>query len=215
MGDDGAVAADKERGKQSVRDMVISLVVIILAAGVIYVFVPHGKSKDPVVKPVSYRVELDSARRAAPYPVAAPAGLSAKWRATSVQYRGTGEHRAAWHLGFMTPENEYAAVEQSSAARPARFVRDVTQQAEKTSQTKTIKGQKWTRWQGAKYDAWVREVPDGDQQGGGKGPFTTVVTGTASEGRLAQLAGALSTDRGQREAQRGSPQAPAGGPAVS
>ena len=71
----GDVAADKQRGTQTVRDMLISLAVILLAAWVIYLFIPHDEEADPV-RPVSYRVELDSARRAAPYPVAAPLGPS-------------------------------------------------------------------------------------------------------------------------------------------
>lgn len=211
MGDDVRVAADKQRGKQTVRDMVISLAVILLAAWVIYLFVPHGESEKPVVKPVSYRVELDSARRAAPYPVAAPEGLSAAWRATSVTYEGQGEHQAAWHLGFMAPGDQYAAVEQSSQARPVKFVEDVTHNAVKTSRTQVIDGKKWTRWKGPKYDALVREEPAGKT--GGHRPYTTVVTGTASFEQLAELAGALSGDGGQREAQRGTHQ-PAGSAAA-
>lgn len=208
------------------RDMVLSLVVILLAAWVIYLFVPHEESKKPVVKQVSYRVELDSARRAAPYPVAAPEGLGKDWRATSVKYEPDGEHQAAWHLGFMAPDDQYAAVEQSSVKRPDKFVEDVTQNAAKTSRTKVIGDKEWTLWKGSKYNALVREEPKGEGTGSGKssgkgggkdgkhkGPYTTVVTGTASYDRLAQLAGALTGDGGRSEAERGTQQAPAGGPA--
>nr|WP_206442745.1 DUF4245 domain-containing protein [Streptomyces boncukensis] len=164
--------------------MVISLAVIVLAAGVIYQFIPHDEGKDPV-KPVSYDIEVKSARRAAPYPVAAPEGLSKKWRATSVRYTaGQGPEGSRWHLGFMTPDDEYAAVEQSDAKRPERYVRDITQGAEKTARTERIGGTEWVRYEGAKYDALVRK-PDADSKA------STVVTGTAPFKQLRQLAGAL------------------------
>ena len=81
----GRVAADaaeagpqrsRREGRGTVRGMVPSLAVVLLAAFAIYLFVPHDEDVDPV-KPVGYRVELDSARRAAPYP-GAGAGRAAR-----------------------------------------------------------------------------------------------------------------------------------------
>lgn len=182
MRDDGKVAADKQRGRQTARDMVLSLAVIVLAAGVIYLFIPHDEDKNPV-KTVSYRVELDTARRAAPYPVAAPAGLPEEWRATSVRYGADDPEGSVWHLGFLTPDDEYVALEQSDAKRPGTYIEDVTQGAEKTAKTVSAGGQEWQRYEGEKYDALVRT--------GGKAEATTVVTGTASAEQLARFAGAL------------------------
>ena len=184
MGDDGRVAADKKRGTQTVRDMVLSLAVILLAAGVIYLFIPHDADHDPVKK-VDYRVELSTARRAASYPVEAPVGLPGGWRATSVTYDADSDKGgAAWHLGFLTGKDQYAAVEQSDA-RPGPYVEKVTQGARRTDQVRTIDGDRWVRWHGDTYDALVRRS-DG---------WTTVVTGTAPVDKLAELAGAL-TDGG-------------------
>jgi hypothetical protein len=115
--------------------------------------------------------------------VAAPEGLSKDWRATSVRYTADGTKGAAWHLGFMTPDNEYAAVEQSDERRPGRFVNDVSQGAEKTAKTQRVDGEKWTRYEGEKYDALVRTAEDGKS--------VTVVTGTATFKQLGELAGAL------------------------
>lgn len=185
--DDGGVAVDKKSGPRTVRDMVLSLGVILLAAWVIYLFIPHDEEKDPV-KTVSYRVEVSTARRAAPYPVAAPEGLSERWRATSVRYEGRGRDGATWHLGFMTPANEYAAVEQSDG-RPAAFIRDVTMDAEPTRKTRRIDGAEWTRYRGGEYDALVRKEPG----------VTTVVTGTASFEQLVELTAALEARGGTTE----------------
>ncbi|OEU86277.1 hypothetical protein DB35_14710 [Streptomyces abyssalis] len=187
--------------------MVPAMAVVLLAAFVIYLFIPHDESVDPV-KPVSYKVELDSARRAAPYPVLAPEGLSAKWRATSVRYEGGGADGRVWHLGFITPDTQYAAVEQSDARRPAKYIEDVTQGARRTADTVRVRGEEWTRYEGEKYDALVRRSAAGGSEGsegsgddgkagrGGKAaggrPYTTVVTGTASFEQLQKMAAALS-----------------------
>ena len=171
------------------RDMVFSMGVVTLAAGVIYLFVPHGDSEDPAVKPVNYEVELRTASRAAPYPLAAPQGLPDAWRATSVTYEGAGPDGAAWHLGFLAPGNEYVALEQSDAA-PKAFVEDVTHGARKAGEPVRVDGEAWERYEGEKYDALVRA---------GEG-VTTVVTGTAPLGQLKQFAAALEPGGEQRRA---------------
>ncbi|MEU2429609.1 DUF4245 domain-containing protein [Streptomyces sp. NPDC007861] len=165
------------RGKQTVRGMVQSMAVVLAAAFVVYLFVPHDDSGDPV-RAVDYRVELVTARRAAPYPVAAPTGLPADWKPTSVSYKRQSGN--AWHLGFLDPDSQYVAIEQSTA--PAgKYVPKVTQQAARTDATEQVGGATWQRWEGPKYDALVRTD---------KGS-TTVVTGTASFARLAEMAAAL------------------------
>lgn len=171
------------------RDMVLSLAVIGALVGVIYIFIPHDDSptaEQNAVKTVDYRVEVTTARRAAPYAVAAPEGLADGWRATSVSYKASNDGKGgAWHLGFLDPEQHYAAVEQSDA--PAReFIKDVTLGATKTKGQQAVGAEKWDRYQGETYKALVREESD----------VTTVVTGTAPYGRLAELAGALKAKKG-------------------
>ncbi|MFD7862117.1 DUF4245 domain-containing protein [Streptomyces sp. NPDC057682] len=169
----------KQRGKQTARDMFLSVMVIAAVAGVVYLFVPHDDKADPV-KPVDYRVELLTARRAAPYPVAAPGGLAEEWKATSVRYDGASGN--SWHLGFIDPDGKYVAVEQSTAAA-GKYVTEVSQQAKDTGRTQQVAGETWQRWEGPRYDALVRHD---------KGT-TTVVTGSASAERLAEMAAALKT----------------------
>ncbi|MFE0648790.1 DUF4245 domain-containing protein [Streptomyces sp. NPDC059534] len=165
------------RGRQTVRGMIQSLGVILIAAGVMYLFIPHDEEAEPV-KAKDYRVELLTAQRAAPYPVLAPQGLGDGWKATVVSYKR--ENANAWQLGFLSPDTQYVAVHQSTAA-PGTYVPDVTHRAKDTGRTETVAGQVWQRWEGPKYDALVRT----------DGAATTVVTGTASFERLAEMAGAL------------------------
>lgn len=173
------VSVASERGKQTIRDMFLSMVLIVAAAGVIYLFIPHDDKADPV-QTVDYRVELATARRAAPYPVAAPAGLPAGWKPTSVSYDGA--EGSSWHLGFLDPDGHYVAVEQSTA--PAKsYVPEVSQSAEDTGRTETVAGREWQYWKGGKYGALVLRSEGS----------TTVVTGSAPAKRLAEMAAALTT----------------------
>ncbi|MFE5945781.1 DUF4245 domain-containing protein [Streptomyces sp. NPDC056480] len=169
------------RGRQTVRGMFQSLGVILVAAGVMYLFIPHDESAEPV-KAKDYRVELLTAQRAAPYPVLAPEGLGEGWKATVVSYKR--ENANAWQLGFLSPDTQYVAIHQSTAA-PKTFVPDVTQRAKDTGKTETVAGRVWQRWEGPKYDALVRV----------DGGATTVVTGTASFERLAEMVGSLQSKK--------------------
>ncbi|MEU7030172.1 DUF4245 domain-containing protein [Streptomyces sp. NPDC015232] len=165
------------RGRQTVRGMFQSLAVIMVAAGVMYLFIPHDEKATPV-EAKDYRVELLTAQRAAPYPVLAPQGLGEDWKATVVSYKR--EEHDAWRLGFLDPDTQYVAVQQSTED-PKKYVPKVTLEAKNTGKTRTVGGREWQLWEGPKYDALVRS----------EGGATTVVTGTASFDRLAQMAGAL------------------------
>ncbi|MFF8591110.1 DUF4245 domain-containing protein [Streptomyces sp. NPDC015220] len=174
--------AGSNRKQKTVRGVVASLGVTVLAAGVVYLFVPHD-DRAPDVKAVDYRVELLTARRAASYPVAAPEGLPDGWKATSVRYRA--DQGDLWHLGFQDPEGQYVAVEQSTQKRKD-FIADASQGGHATKVTQEIGGRTWTRYTGGRYDALVHEDAKGS---------TTVVAGTAGFDRLTSMAQALQLKR--------------------
>ena len=129
---------------------------------------------------MDYRVELLTARRAATYPVAAPEGLPATWKATSVRFDGANAD--AWHLGLQAPGGQYVQIEQSTQ-KPSEFIDTATQGATATRTTEQIDGRTWTRYTGGRYEALVLS---------GKGS-TTVVAGTGSFEQLTQVARALKT----------------------
>jgi hypothetical protein len=173
------VAADK-RGNKTVRDLLLSLVVLGFMVFVIYLFIPHDSHADPV-KVVPYGVELGQARRTAPYPVAGPEGLSAQWRSTSVTFRGTDPRNTTWHIGFIDPQQQYVAVEQSNGPADT-FVPAVTLSSHRQAGvTVRVGGRTWERWTGGRYTALVDRQPQ----------FTTVVMGTAPDAQLVQMAAAL------------------------
>jgi hypothetical protein len=164
--------------QKTARDMILSLGVIMLAAGVMWLFIPHD-DRAPDLKRVDYRVELLTARRAASYPVAAPEGLPSAWKATSVRFQG--DDFDAWHLGYHSPDGEYVAIEQSTQ-RPSTFIDEASQGAQETKTTQEIDGRTWKRYEGGRYDALVLQGTKGS---------TTVVTGTASFAQLTKMAAAL------------------------
>jgi len=172
----------------------LSLGVTLLAGGVMYLFIPH-EDGEPDLRPVDYRVELLTARRAAPYPVAAPEGLPAAWKATSVRYQGA--ENDTWHLGFHAPDGEYVQIKQSTE-KPSRFIEETTDGAHATKATEEIGGRTWTRYTGGRYDALVlpaNGAGEGEGAGGagatGAKGATTVVAGTGSYAQLKQMAAAL------------------------
>ncbi|WP_055472694.1 DUF4245 domain-containing protein [Streptomyces pathocidini] len=112
------------------------------------------------------------------------AASRASGRATSVTYEGGSADGATWHLGFQNPDDEYVAVEQGNG-RASKFVAAVTHGAAKTGGTQRVGDARWERWEGPKYDALVRE-----ERG-----VTTVVTGTAPFGQLAEMAAALKASK--------------------
>ncbi|MER7754603.1 DUF4245 domain-containing protein [Kitasatospora sp. NPDC097643] len=167
------------RGRQTVRDMVLSMLAVGVVVWIGYLFLPHDANGDGV-HVVEYRVAAASAKRAAPYPLVVPEGLSDKWRATSVSYEpaATGKGNA-WHLGFVTPSGQYAAVEQSDAPRDA-LVADKVKGAAPDGASQ-VAGATWDRLQGPKARALAVQ----------NGGATTLVAGTASYEELAELAQAL------------------------
>lgn len=186
MGDDRGVAADK-RGNKTVRDLVLSMLVLGVVVYLIYLFIPHDSKASPV-KAVSYTVELQQARRDAPYPVAGPEGLGAGWRANSVTYDASDAKNVTWHLGFIDPAQQYVSVEQTNGPAAA-FVRKVTLGAHRDgNRTVEVAGKTWDRWTGGRYAALVREETG----------FTTVVLGTDGESQLRKLAAALQERRGEQ-----------------
>ncbi|MGW4896222.1 DUF4245 domain-containing protein [Kitasatospora sp. NPDC004240] len=168
------------RGRQTVRDMVLSMLAVGVVVGIGYLFLPHDADGDGV-HAKEYRVEAATARRAAPYPLLSPEGLSDKWRATSVRYVPPpgGKGVAQWHLGFVTPSGQYAAVEQSDAARDDVLAAKVA--GGRPDGSSEVGGRTWERLQGTKARALATQ----------SGTATTLVTGTASYEELAELAAAL------------------------
>ncbi|WP_083982498.1 DUF4245 domain-containing protein [Actinomadura hibisca] len=154
----------------------------LLLVAVIYAVTP--RSTEEVLPTVDYQSQLWAMRNDAPYTVHAPEGLPAGWRPTSSRLTGLGKpgEPVAWHLGFVTPTDQYAALEQSNE-KASEYVKRMTNN-KNSSGTQQVAGQTWTRYfrKDKKQNSLARTLPDG---------VSLVVAGTASYEELAVLAASL------------------------
>jgi hypothetical protein len=140
IGDDGVVSSDavppepgqlrptgrsNARLRQTVRDMVVSLVVVFAAIAVI-LLITWRPAPDPV-RAIDPTPTLLLARAQADYPVLYPADLSETWRPTSARWEATPASQPfpAWHIGFVTPDGDYVQVGQSASDSPAYVAEQV------------------------------------------------------------------------------------------
>ncbi|MBC3842691.1 DUF4245 domain-containing protein [Streptacidiphilus sp. 4-A2] len=165
---------------KSVKDMVLSLAAVMLAGLVIYYFIPHSGGNGVHAVQGGIASSVDSARRAAPYPVLAPSDLPKGWTATAVNYDGMDATDAQWTLGYIDPKGAYVSVQQSNGTA-GPFISSVTTSGVKVSGTSTVNGAVWAHYQGTNYRALVLETPK----------VTTVVTGTESFAAMEYFASTL------------------------
>ena len=145
--DPDLVAADKaerqrKRLRQTVRDMVLSMLVV-LGAVLLLVAPWNWRTPDPV-KEVDAAPVIAGAREAYDWPVLAPAGLPAGWRATSARIETAGDGQPVVVLGYVSPATEYVGLQQSPTAI-TDFVSTVTLKGVQADDV-TIAGDTWTRY---------------------------------------------------------------------
>lgn len=171
----------RRRSFGSTADMVRSLAVVFVLIALILVLTP--RSHEEQVRTVDWRQTYGQAVLAARYPVYGPVGLPTRWRATSARTSVPAGSTLAWHVGFVTPTEHYAAVEQRDGT-DTKYLRDLTGGG-RADGTSRIAGRTWQRLQAASGAGPVRSLllP-------GKAS-TVVVTGTASYAELDRLASSL------------------------
>lgn len=172
----------KKHGRETVRDMLLSLAVVMAVVIVIYVFTrPTG---DDAVKVVDPGPTVTSAETAADYDLVAPKDLADSWRTTSATFDTEGEVEGATEtelrLGYVTPSDEFALYVQSDAAYED-VLKEELRNPEQTG-TERIAGEEWARYRTRGDEtALVHRHPES----------TLVVTGNASLEELTALAASL------------------------
>ncbi|MEU5880279.1 DUF4245 domain-containing protein [Spirillospora sp. NPDC047279] len=165
----------------------VAMAACLLLVGVIYLITP--RSDEEVLPTTDYSSQLWAMTSDAPYTVWAPQGLPAGWRATSSRVHGLdGKGPVAWHLGFVTPSRQYAALEQSNE-KASDYVPRMTNNR-KAEGSLQVDGVTWTKYhrKDKKANSLARTLPGG---------VSIVVVGTAGYEELAVLAAALEPQRKQ------------------
>lgn len=168
------------RMRQTVRDMVISMAVVLGIVG-IFVAASWRPTPDPV-RVVDPAPVVAAAAASADFTVLKPTGLSDGWRPTSARWEPTTASGAVpvLHIGYVTPADQYAQVTQARmdyapylAEQTGRGVAEGPQQ---------IRDLTWVRMTGDNDDRSLVLTQDG---------VTTVVYGSAGWDELTTLAASL------------------------
>jgi hypothetical protein len=182
--------------KQSARDMVMSLAVLLLILGaIVWVtqgcqFSPNGPTVDPGSAPtVNATKELSGAARRVRFAVRNPA-LPADWRSNSATTSpvGTGNQATtAVRVGWITPGGNYVRLSQSDAARDALVVLEAGGGVRPQSTGSVdISGATWTKHPAKGTEvSWVTSL-DGVQ---------VLITGSGTEDEFRTLATATQAAR--------------------
>jgi hypothetical protein len=175
----------------------MALLSCLVVVGLVILITP--RRNEGAMPRVDYQSDLAGLRAIAPYAAQAPAGLPQQWYPTSTRLSGRAHGPIAWHLGFYTPQKEYAALEESNETPEGagNFIDRMTSQGHPDG-TSQIAGATWDRAfrPDKKQRSLIRRLPG----------LTLVITGTASYDELGVLAGSL------RPQPKTSPAAPAATP---
>lgn len=172
-------SAAKHRAKQTVVNLVLSLVACLGIVIITVLAVPRDDSNR--IKPVDYLSAAATAESASQLNLVAPELPSGWWANLATWNESAADGVKVWKVGFVGPNNQYIGVTQGFAVNPTwvamqtiNFEPDTATQA--TNQT-------WTKWKpGKNTDAdphlWTLEV-DGN---------FIAMSSTASESELDQFA---------------------------
>lgn len=176
--DPAAIAAEREerasrRLRQTARDMVISLAVVLAVVLLIWLpFRPSGSADD--VRTVDPTPVIEGARQAEPWPVLAPVGLGADWRCTSARIEQAADGADVVHLGYLSPTSTYVGLEQS-ATKVTGWVFEATVKGREQGTT-DVGGTTWTTYEDTEqtHRSLVRTADGATYVVVGTGPFEQI-----------------------------------------
>ena len=98
--------------------MVLSLVVVLGVIAIIMVIA--WRPQPEAIKAVEYQPIMATAQKKAGFEILSPEPMQAGWTVTSARWEisPTSSPDAAWHIGMVTSDEQYVAVDQSATERP-------------------------------------------------------------------------------------------------
>lgn len=160
-------------------NMVRSLLVILAIVIGLVLIIPRTSSDNR--PPVEVHPAAVAAERDVKWGLSEPTGLPAGWKATSVRFVTSTDKLRTWHVGYLTPDENYVALEQTKGATD-EWVAAQTQRAKRTGERQAA-GRTWATYD---RDSKVqRSLLDRPEAADG---LTTLVTGTGTWEELAVFA---------------------------
>jgi Protein of unknown function (DUF4245) len=186
------------RGFGSVRSMVISMIVIMVAVLAWVAMVPRVREvSQPAVDVTSVASQV---RQETGWAISQPR-LPAGWKATSVRFTSSAGGVRTWHAGYLSPDGHYVSIDQTPAAgATGTWVSAQTSNGQgegtlsaagttwlKLSSRDTVQRSLLSKGSASKGS----ESKGSESKGSVAGELTTVLSGTAPFAQLAQFAETL------------------------
>jgi hypothetical protein len=171
--------ADRQRLRTPANLWRALIPLLVIVGLVVLLNRPNGQSPDGV-HVVDPGPAIAAARQQAGFAVLAPDGLSARWRPTSTELLPAGPSEAAsFRIGYVSPAGQYAELFQSADAPDAVAAHygPLT-----TDGTASVGGVGWQRYRTSSDRLLLRHTI---------GTVTVIVTGSAGQDELVELAGSL------------------------
>jgi hypothetical protein len=165
------------RHGRSARDMILSLVVLLIPVAIIVAFVWARGGDDVVVTDPGPAIA--EAQAAGAFPVAVPHGLASGWRSVSAQYSSSD---STLRIGYVTPNGGAVQLIESSAPRDGLLIAELGDDVRPTGPVSAGNAQ----WSSYELHNGQRAVvlPQNGR--------TIIIVGNADSSQLQQLAAALS-----------------------
>lgn len=171
------------RGLGSLRNMLISMLVVMSAVLVWVAMVPRVQEvSQPAVDVTSVALQV---RRETGWAISQPR-LPAGWKATNVRFDSTPDGVRTWHAGYLSPRGDYLAVDQTLVAGATGSWLKARTAGGQADGTMFAAGQRWQKQSST--DIVQRSLVS---KGSGARDLTTVLSGTASYVQLGQFAETL------------------------
>lgn len=181
------------RGFGSVRSMVISMIVIMVAVLAWVAMVPRVREvSQPAVDVTSVASQV---RQETGWAISQPQ-LPAGWKATNVRFTSSAGGVRTWHAGYLSPDGHYVSIDQTpTAGATGTWVSAQTSNGQGEG-TLSAAGTTWLKL--SSRDTVQRSLlskgsasKGSESKGSVAGELTTVLSGTAPFAQLAQFAETL------------------------
>ncbi|MGN6687980.1 MAG: DUF4245 domain-containing protein [Actinomycetales bacterium] len=169
----------------TVGDLLRTVVLVALAAGVVLVLLPRPQG--PTARVPDLAAEVATVRLSSPYPVLAPSPLPSGWAAVRADADTRAGGAAVWRLSVATPDNRVITLEQSRNGTGTLAQQERGHASDKGQVT--VDGQQWQRLErlGAGPPRRTLTRPVGDS--------VAVVTGDATWQQLETFVSSLEAPR--------------------
>lgn len=208
--DEGMAAptGEKHRSQQTVRDLIISMVLV--GAFVAFLFLMVLRPAGDPVRNVDTAAAAQVAAQSETIDILVPQGLGEGWRATSARYRpGPAAGTGSWFNGYIDPQGEFVAVAEQNYDR-RDFLRTYLEDSEQVG-ARPVGDDVWLEFRNADKGEWTLVLEDsvsgasaagsgeaaddaaaeGTEAAGAPVRPTVLVTGTAPPEELAVFASKL------------------------